>query len=176
VTQSATPTETFIEPTLEPLVVPLLDLRKAFTSQCGPGRTANMQLSVRNIGDGATSGPTVITDPMPVGMTLQLPVTAMGWDCSQSTPTLLSCSYAGVIGIGQAAPSIVAKVQVAANAKAALLNTASAETAGTLEPVTASASTMCVLAAPAPALSPLGLGLGIATLLGAAAVAFRRRR
>jgi hypothetical protein len=159
-----------------PLVVPELDLRKAFTSICGPGRTANMQLSIRNIGDGATSGPTVITDPMPVGMTLLLPVTAMGWDCSQSTSTLLSCSYAGVIGIGQAAPSIVAKVQVAPNVVGGLLNTASAETAGTLEPIVASASTLCVPPAPAPAMSPLGLGLGIAALLGAAAAAFRRRR
>jgi hypothetical protein len=36
-----------------------------------------------------------VTDPVPSGLTIQLPVTVPNWDCSTSTTTLLTCNYIG---------------------------------------------------------------------------------
>jgi len=173
--RTATPTETFVQPTLEPLVVPDLSLTKAFTSTCAAGHTTSFRLSVRNVGDGATSGPIDVVDPMPTGMTLVLPVTAAAWDCSGSTSTLLHCTYAAVLQPNTAPLEVNAHAQVASGVGKGLLNTATGSTPGDLNPINDSDSALCVEPAPAPALDPLGLAIGVAALIGAAAFAMRRR-
>ncbi len=174
-TQTPTPTETFVEPTLEPLVVPDLDLRKAFAAACGPGLRSTMQLSVRNVGTGPTSGPIELTDPMPAGMTLVVPVTAPGWDCSASTPHLLSCSYPPPVPPNGGPLTVTVTVLVQSDVVIGLRNTATAMTAGDLNPANDTDSALCAPPAPAPLLSPLGAGLGVLALLGTAALAYRRR-
>ncbi|MBX3025899.1 VWA domain-containing protein [bacterium] len=173
-TPTVTPTETFVEPTLEPLIGPDVRIRKAFTASCRPGATTTMRLLVDNVGDGPTSGPIQVTDALPAGLTLSLPVNAPGWNCAASTATVLNCSYPPPVAAGGSPLVIFATVTVAPK-NTAKVNTAVVSTSGDLNPDNDRSSALCGPAAPAPAASPIGLGLGLAALIATAAVAFRRR-
>jgi hypothetical protein len=130
---------------------------------------------VANVGNVATSGPILVTDPIPITMTLILPVNAPGgWDCSASTPQLLSCFFPPPVNPGVVLPTITATVAISPDA-VVLLNEATAETAGDLE--TAVDQAVCrASTVPAPAMSPFGYALALLTLAGVAGLALLRMR
>jgi hypothetical protein len=130
---------------------------------------------LRNIGDTPTSGPILLSDPMPAGLTLLLPVNAPGWDCSASTAVLLSCTYNAIVPANSSTLTVTANAQIAANFNGLIINTATAETAGELATANNIGTSVCTRPAPAPAASPLALGVGVALLIGIAGLAMRRR-
>ncbi len=64
-----------------------------------PGSIATYGLSIINLAGPIIAGPVALTDPIPAGLTLQLPVTPPNWNCAASTPALLSCFYTGTFPI-----------------------------------------------------------------------------
>ncbi len=172
-----TTTPTFDESTPLPQQAPNLALSKAFTGVCRPGGRSSFILAVRNVGDAPTGGPITVTDAMPIGLTLVLPVTGGGWDCTGSTPQQLLCVRQAILGMNAAAPPITATVSVAANVGPSILNTAFATTDGDLDPAEGTDTGVCATnPAPSPLLSPLGMLGGLLALGATAAAALRRRR
>ncbi len=172
-----TTTPTFDESTPLPQQAPNLALSKAFTGVCRPGGRSSFILVVRNVGDAPTGGPITVTDAMPVGLTLVLPVTGGGWDCTGSTPQQLLCVRQAILGMNAAAPPITATVSVAANVGPSIVNTALATTDGDLDPAEGTDTGVCATnPAPSPLLSPLGMLGGLLALGAAAAAGLRRRR
>jgi uncharacterized repeat protein (TIGR01451 family) len=172
-TSEPTPTETFTEPTPEGVQLPDIELTKAFGRPCQAGKTTTFTIRIRNIG-GPTSGPIVLTDPMPTGLTLLPPPNAPGWDCTASTPAMLSCTYNPILAPnGQM--SVAATAQVQANFSGQAINTATANTTGDIAIANNVDSAVCSRPAPAPAASPGALFLGLLAMLGVAGVAMRRR-
>ncbi len=57
------------------------------------GEDATFTLAVTNNGL-STADNVIVTDPLPSGMTIALPFTATGWDCSLSTTVLVDCRRA----------------------------------------------------------------------------------
>jgi uncharacterized repeat protein (TIGR01451 family) len=167
-------TATFEEPTPPPVLAPDIDLNKAFAASCRAGTTTTFTLSVANIGNVATGGPVIVTDHIPITMTLVLPVNAPGWDCTGSNPQLLSCSFPPPLDMGTSAPTITATVQISPDA-IVLLNEATAETAGDLD--TAVDQAVCrASTVPAPAMSPFGYALALLALAAVAGLGFLRMR
>lgn len=134
--------------------MPDIDLTKAFTARCRPDTRTSFTLLARNVGDGPTSGPNTVTDPMPAGLTL-VSASGSGWDGAGSTPAQLLCIRNVILDPGAVAPPITVQVAVTAAAPAVLINTALAETAGDLDLANATADAACLRnAAPAPPRSP----------------------
>jgi hypothetical protein len=160
--------------------VPDIRLAKAFRGLCLPGTRVQITLQVTNVGTGPTSDPVTLNDPMPAGLTLVLPVpNPPGWDCSASTPALLSCEYGvpPVLNPGGSAPLLVVTVQVAPDAPPVIINTAQATTLGDLDPSLGIDSAFCRREpVPAPVLGPFGYAGALLALLGAAGFGWRRLR
>lgn len=104
--------------------VPDLTIVKSTTSTFQAGGTAAYVLAVRNVGNGTTSGAYTIVDPLPAGLTFASAAPAAGWDCAASTPSVVSCTSSAAVSGGQAAPAVTITVNIAANAPATLINTA----------------------------------------------------
>ncbi len=104
--------------------VPDLTIVKSTTSTFQAGGTAAYVLAVRNIGNGTTSGAYTIVDPLPAGLTFASAAPAAGWDCAASTLSVVSCTSSAAVSGGQAAPAVTITVNIAANAPATLINTA----------------------------------------------------
>ncbi len=112
---------------------PDLTISKTTSSTFVQGGTATYSLIVNNIGAGASSGPYTISDTMPTGLTIALPVTGSTWDCSASTTTFVNCVRSTAIpaNIGSA-PSVTVPVNIATNAPASITNTANVAGGGEL--------------------------------------------
>jgi uncharacterized repeat protein (TIGR01451 family) len=113
--------------------LPDLVIEKASQSIFVRGGTASYTLTVTNLGRGATTGSVVVSDPMPTGLTVATTPSGMGWDCSASTTTNVSCvRTTSIAGNNASAPPITFNVSVAGNAPPSLTNTATVSTTGEL--------------------------------------------
>jgi len=98
---------------------------------------ASYTLTVSNVGPGPTDGTAVtVTDTLPAGLTATA-VTGTGWTCDLPT---LTCSRSDVAGPGTSYSPINITVDVAANAAAALTNTAAVSGGGELNTANNTAS------------------------------------
>ncbi|MGD9764860.1 MAG: hypothetical protein AB7V27_14190 [Candidatus Binatia bacterium] len=175
VTPVSTPTHTVI-PTLIPGEGPELALFKAFTGLCAPNGSAMFTITVRNVGTSPTVDPIVATDPMPPGLTLSLPPSGSGWDCSASLAEELNCVFAGLLGPGQNAPTITATVGIAADAEPVIRNIAHA-TSGATDPLVAADTAFCRRTpVPAPLFSSGSAAAALLSLSAVAATSLWRRR
>jgi uncharacterized repeat protein (TIGR01451 family) len=112
---------------------PDLTISKTTSSTFVQGGTATYTLIVNNSGPGASSGNYTISDTMPTGLTIALPVTGSTWDCSASTTTFVNCVRGTAIpaNVGSA-PSVTVNVNIAGNAPASITNTATVNGGGEL--------------------------------------------
>lgn len=97
----------------DPTTVRATDLRIDLTHAAHamlPGEDpANViEISAENVGDASTSGPTVITDELPAGLT-PLTATGDGWDC-EIEGQLVTCTHAGQIDPGESTEPILITV------------------------------------------------------------------
>lgn len=115
------------------------------------GQTGAYTLAVANVGLSATDGTTVtVTDTLPSGLTASS-VVATGWTCSLGAT--VSCSRNDVLAHGTAYPSIMLTVNIASNAAAKLINTATVAGGGNVNPLNDSASDPTTVIPPPPDLT-----------------------
>ncbi len=119
---------------------------------------ATYTLTVTNIGAGATSTATSLTDTLPAGLAATS-IAGTGWTCVLAT---LTCTRSDVLAPSASYPPILLTVNIAASAPASLLNTATVNGGGETNTGNNAATTMTTVAATAPAssiptLSPVAL-------------------
>ena len=102
-------------------------LQKSHTDAFWVGQTATYTLTVRNAGTLATSGPIVVTDTLPTGLTF-VSASGTGWSCSASGQTV-TCTYSASLPVGATA-SFVLRVAVSSAAYPSVTNTAQVSTSG----------------------------------------------
>jgi uncharacterized repeat protein (TIGR01451 family) len=143
------------------------------------GEVFSYVLTVQNVGSDPTSGTVTVTDPMPVGLVLQLPVAAPpGWDCSGSTPDALLCTFPDPIAPGDPPHVFVLEVFVQASAGTSILNVATVDNETDTDISNNSDDDPARILpppAPAPALSARALSAALLVLIGLAFLALRVR-
>lgn len=102
-------------------------IQKYHTDAFWVGQTATYTLAVRNAGTLATSGPIVVTDTLPTGLTF-VSASGTGWSCSASGQTV-TCTYSASLPVGATA-SFILRVAVEAAAYPTVTNTAQVATSG----------------------------------------------
>jgi uncharacterized repeat protein (TIGR01451 family) len=107
-----------------------LTISKTTTSTFQQGGTASYTLTVTNIGNSPTTSVFTVSDTMPTGLTVSLPVMAAGFDCSGSTTSQLTCASTSALAGSNATRSITLPVNIAANAPSAITNTATVSGGG----------------------------------------------
>jgi uncharacterized repeat protein (TIGR01451 family) len=115
---------------------------------------ATYTISVTNNAPGTTSGTVTVTDTLPVGLT----ATAMagpGWGCTQPSGP---CTRSDALAPGAGYPAITVTVNVARNAPASVMNTATVSGGGALSAGTASDVAVIGSGSPPPAGTDLALG------------------
>lgn len=90
---------------------------------------ATYTILVSNAGDGPSDAPVSLVDTLPAGMTAT-DISGTGWDCDLPS---LTCTRSDVLGIGASYDIITLLVDVAPNAGATLINTATASGGGEAE-------------------------------------------
>lgn len=99
---------------------PDLSIAKTHTGDFTQGQTgATYTMTVKNLGDSATSGTVTVKDTLPAGLTAT-GLVGTGWTCTLGT---LTCTRTDVLQTGASYPDITLKVTVAANAPASVTNT-----------------------------------------------------
>ncbi|MEK8049354.1 SdrD B-like domain-containing protein [Ideonella sp. DXS22W] len=91
------------------------------------GKAATWRISVRNVGELASSGPYTVTDQLPVGVTLATTPSGNGWVCTGAAgASQFSCSSSTVIGVGSTSADVITAVTTvgAAAAHASPVNNA----------------------------------------------------
>ena len=110
---------------------PKLSISKTATPAAfAVGQTGTYSIMVSNSGTSSTSAAITVSDSMPVGISIQLPVTASGWDCTASTAAQLSCTSSAVLLPGSNAQVINAQVAIANAVASPVQNTASVSGGG----------------------------------------------
>ncbi len=171
-TITSTPTQT---PTATAVGTAMLGIAKDRSEPLFVGRPVTYEITVSNEGTAATAGPILMTDPLPVGLTL-ISVSGPGWDCSASSPpSTVSCTYNAAIPPMSAAPVITLKAQVTAAERTPITNQARAM-GGAGGSTTDDNSGTAISTAGAPAISPLGGALAVVMLIGLAALRWRSAR
>jgi uncharacterized repeat protein (TIGR01451 family) len=124
-----------------------LVISKSHAGNFAQGQTgATYTLAVSNIGPGPTDGtPVIVTDTLPTGLTAT-GISGPGWNCTLGTPTS-NCTRSDVLGIF---PAITLTVNVASNAAASLINSASVSGGGELNTANDSASDPTTVLPPPP--------------------------
>jgi uncharacterized repeat protein (TIGR01451 family) len=110
---------------------PDLALVKLLDGQLRVEQEATYVLRVANGGGGPTSGPIVVSDPLPSGLRF-VSASGPGWSCSAEGQNV-TCRNAGPIQPGQTS-TILLRVRVAAPAGTQITNCATVETAGDANP------------------------------------------
>jgi len=110
---------------------PDLALAKLLDGQLRVEQEATYVLRVTNGGGGPTSGPIVVSDPLPSGLRF-VSASGPGWSCSAEGQNV-TCRNAGPIQPGQTS-TILLRVRVAAPAGTQITNCATVETAGDANP------------------------------------------
>ena len=119
----------------------VLTLAKSHSGNFAQGQNgAAYIISVSNTGARGTVGTVVVSETTPAGLTLAS-MSGDGWNCT----SLPSCSRADSLAAGASYPSIIATVNVAANAPTPLANQASVSGGGS-RTATASDSTVIIAA------------------------------
>jgi uncharacterized repeat protein (TIGR01451 family) len=110
---------------------PDLALVKLLDGQLRVEQEATYVLRVANGGGGPTSGPIVVSDPLPAGLRF-VSASGPGWSCAAQGQNV-TCRNAGPIQPGQTS-TILLRVRVAAPAGTQITNCATVETAGDANP------------------------------------------
>jgi uncharacterized repeat protein (TIGR01451 family) len=110
---------------------PDLALVKLLDGQLRVEQEATYVLRVANGGRGPTTGPIVVSDPLPSGLRF-VSASGPGWSCSAEGQNV-TCRNAGPIQPGQTS-TILLRVRVAAPAGTQITNCATVETAGDANP------------------------------------------
>jgi uncharacterized repeat protein (TIGR01451 family) len=110
---------------------PDLALVKLLDGQLRVEQEATYVLRVTNGGGGPTSGPIVVSDPLPSGLRF-VSASGPGWSCAAQGQNV-TCRAAGPIQPGQTS-TILLRVRVAAPAGTQITNCATVETAGDANP------------------------------------------
>lgn len=117
---------------------PALSIAKTATPAAfAVGQTGTYSILVGNRGSSSTDGAITVTDPLPEGIRISLPLIAAGWDCGASLAGQLACTSDAVLLPGANAPIIHVPITVANGAPALVTNTATVAGGG------ASCSTGC---------------------------------
>lgn len=115
------------------------------------GQTGSYTLAVANVGLADTDGTTVtVTDTLPAGLTATS-AAGTGWNCSLGAT--ISCSRKDVLAHGVAYPAIMLTVNIASNAAAKLINTATVAGGGNINPLNDSSSDPTTVIPPPPDLT-----------------------
>ena len=92
--------------------------------------TGTYTINVKNAGLTPTDGtPVTVSDTMPTGLTVKT-VSGTGWDCSASTTSAVSCTRSDVLASVTSYPAITLTVNVASDAPASVINTATVSGGG----------------------------------------------
>jgi uncharacterized repeat protein (TIGR01451 family) len=157
--------------------LPDLSIEKTLQGVLTTGQGGTYLIQVTNVGNGPTAGPITVMDPMPAGLTL---VSADGsnWDCTNSTPQNMECSFAPILLGHQSAPLITLRVTVQSSPGSVIRNVATVSTAFDTgaNNNSGAASAPVVQTAPVPLLSAQGVLAMIAVLLFVAALGVRQLR
>jgi uncharacterized repeat protein (TIGR01451 family) len=118
---------------------PDLTITKSHTANFNQGQqNAQYTLTVTNLSGGPTVGTVTVTDTLPTGLTLSVPPHfpgfGLGWSCLSTSPTTVSCSNNRVVPVGASAPPLFIPVNVADNAPASVVNTATVSGGGDVTP------------------------------------------
>jgi uncharacterized repeat protein (TIGR01451 family) len=108
-----------------------LALVKLLDGQIRVEQEATYVLRVTNVGGRPTTGPIVVSDPLPSGLRF-VSASGPGWSCSAEGQNV-TCRAAGPIQPGQTS-TILLRVRVAAPAGTQITNCATVETAGDANP------------------------------------------
>jgi len=117
--------ETASDPTSVIPPPPDLTITKSHTANFNQGQqNAQYTLTVTNLSGGPTVGRVTVTDTLPTGLTGSF-ASGFGWFCSfNATRSALSCTRNSVLAVGSSYPAITLSVNVASNAPASVVNTA----------------------------------------------------
>jgi uncharacterized repeat protein (TIGR01451 family) len=120
-----------------------LTITKSHVGNLAQGQVgATYTITVSNAGPGPTSGTVTVVDTLPAGLT----ATAMagtGWTCTLAT---LTCTRSDVLANGGSYPVLVLTVNVASNAPASVINTATVSGGGELNTGNDTASDVTTIA------------------------------
>ncbi len=176
-TPTATPTATATS-TNTPMPALDLAITKSLAGDLVLGQTATYTLTVRNVGRAPTTGLITVNDPMPLGLALDS-VGGAGWDCQNSTPVAVLCTFAGVLNPGAPALTIAVTVLVGPPALAGVTNIATVDTPGDGNPdndVALHTATAVRGPVPAPLMSGPAQGALVVLLLAAGGFGVWRAR
>ncbi len=152
--------DTAVDPTvILPLVPgPDLAITKTHSGNARQGQVGfTYTITVRNVGGTATSGPVVVTDTLPAGLTATA-ASGAGWSCTVGPTT--TCTRSDPLGPGAAYPAITLTVNVAGDAPASVTNTATVSGGGDTNPANNTASDQTtVQTRPDPTRDPDVVGL-----------------
>ncbi|HWU51737.1 MAG TPA: Ig-like domain repeat protein, partial [Tahibacter sp.] len=114
-----------------------LTITKTHTGNFTQGQTgATYTITAGNIGGSPTSGTVTVTDTLPAGLTATA-IGGVGWSCTLGT---LTCTRSDALAAGSSYPAISLTVDVANNAPASVINTASVSGGGQTNTANDSAS------------------------------------
>jgi uncharacterized repeat protein (TIGR01451 family) len=99
---------------------PELTIDKSHFGSFNQGGTGAYSIAVSNLAAAASAGTVTVTDTLPTGLTATS-ISGSGWDCTLSP---LACSRSDSLGGTDTWPQISISVNVASNAPAAVVNTA----------------------------------------------------
>ncbi|HEX7408304.1 MAG TPA: hypothetical protein VF515_11730 [Candidatus Binatia bacterium] len=174
-TGTPTPTVT-ASPTATPsatVAAPDLRITITHTGTFGAGEVGTFTLTVTNVGNAPTTGPIVVTDNVPLGMTL-VSAGGPGWTCTVLTIRTVRCVNPGPLAPKAAPLVITITVRVDENAPLIMVNTATVSTEGDTDPANNSARDMVHRGpVPAPVVSTRALLALVAMLIGVACLSVR---
>jgi uncharacterized repeat protein (TIGR01451 family) len=96
-------------------------------------QNAEYFLTVTNVSGGPTVGAVTVTDTLPAGLTA-LRSRLFGWSCTVNTPVNVTCTRSDILAVGRSYPPIRLGVNVADNAAASVVNTATVSGGGDVTP------------------------------------------
>ena len=109
-------------------------IKNADQAKVKAGDTLTYTLTVANVGDGPTTGTTTVTDTIPDGLDLVSVSAGSGWSCSTSGRSI-TCTYAGIVAVGQTLPDITVVTTVNDTAVGSVINTGVVDTPGDTNPL-----------------------------------------
>jgi uncharacterized repeat protein (TIGR01451 family) len=101
---------------------PDLTIGKAFAGTVVPGGTATYTLSVSNVGQAASRGEVVVTDPMPETISFGAP-SGDGWACAQTPDFEVTCRRSDTLAPGASWPPITITGTILSVPAGGLVNT-----------------------------------------------------
>ena len=116
-------------------VLPVVSITKSHVGDFTQGQVgASYTLTVTNNGPGYAWGTVTVTDTLPYPYLVATAISGSGWTCTLSS---LTCTRNDSLAAGASYPAITVTVNVASNAPATVINTASSSGGGSANPSTA---------------------------------------